>query len=399
MPRWVLLILAVLVAAGQFTTGVRAEKRVALVIGNASYQQGRLASSLDDANLMAEVLRERGFAIVDGGALHDLDKRAFDRAIVTFADQLRGADVALFYYSGHALHVNGTNYLVPVSLDPMSSLGLSDAAIDASALLGRMQGSGARLKLLLLEASRQNPFGGSFRATSHGLTRIEPPPDTILSFAAQPERVAEGRDSEPGVFTQALADAIRKPGLIAFNLFSEVERAVQRPTGGAQRPWVMINSASAGRFSFAPTTDDGTAASTAVAPAPPPAPPPATSPASAAPPPPQRAAAPPVTSTPAQKRATAPDPAPAQKRPPRQQPAEKKQAPETKQAAVPKSSAPPAAKAASGGRCRSIQALCALEIGGCCDQATGRWEYGRNGCGGSVMAHNNCLSRRLAGQK
>jgi uncharacterized caspase-like protein len=249
--------------------------------------------------------------------------------------------------------------------------------------------------MLILEASRENPFGGNFRASSHGLARIEPPPDTILSFAAQPERVSEGRDGEHGVFTQALADAIRKPGLIAFNLFSEVDRAVQSPTGGVQRPWVMINSAAAGRFSFAPITADEGSVATAVAP---PAPPPPMPPATATPPAPQRAAAPPVTSTPPQNRATAVEPARSQKQPPRQQPAEKKKAPETKEAAIPKSSPPPAAKA-SGGRCRSIQALCAIEIGGCCDQATGHWQYGRNGCGGTVMAHNNCLSRRLAGQK
>jgi hypothetical protein len=398
MLRYALLILTALVAASQSATSARAEKRVALVIGNASYQQGRLAGSRNDANLMAEVLRERGFALVDGGALLDLDKRAFDRAIVKFTDQLRGADVGLFYYSGHALNVNGTNYLVPVSLDPMSSLALADATIDASALLGRMQGAGARLKLMLLEASRDNPFGGNFRATSHGLARIEPPPDTILSFAAQPEHVSEGRNSEHGVFTQALADTIRKPGLSAFNLFSEVDRAVQLPTGGVQRPWVMINSPAAGRFSFAPVADEGATVSTAVAPSPLPAPPPTTPPASATSPP-QRAAAPPVTSTPPPRRATAPEPLSSQKRPPpRQQPAEKKKTPETKQAAVPNPSPKPA-PAASGGRCRSIQALCALEIGGCCNQATGHWQYGRNGCGGTVMAHNNCLSRRLAGQK
>ena len=398
MLRCAVLFLAAVVAAGQYATSAHAEKRVALVIGNANYLQGRLASSLNDANLMAEVLRERGFAIVDGRALLDLDKRTFDRAVLNFTDQLRGADVALFYYSGHALNVNGTNYLVPVSLNPMSSFGLDDETIDASALLRRMQSAGPRLKLMILEASRESPFGGNFRATSDGLARIEAPPDTILSFAAQPERVSEGRNSEHGAFTQALADAIRKPGMSAFDLFSEVDRAVQRPTGGVQRPWVMINSPSAGRFSFDPTAADAAPASTAVAPPPPlPVPPNTTPPASAVPTAPQRAAAPPVNTTPPPKRAMAPEPGPSQKGPPRRQPADMK-TPGTKQAAIPKSSSTPAA-APSGGRCRSVQALCALEIGGCCDQATGRWQYGRNGCGGSVMAHNNCLSRRLAGQK
>ena len=391
-------VLALLLATGLLTTSGHAEKRVALVIGNANYNQERRASSLNDALLMAEVLRGRGFELVEGEALQYLDKRAFDRAIQLFADRLNGADVGLFYYAGHAINLNGTNYLIPVSLNPAARFGLRDETIDASAVLDRMQRAGPKFKLMFLDASHENPFGGSFGASS-GLTRIDAPPDTIVSFAAQPGRFAvqpdrfgDQRGREQSAFTQALADAIRRPGLSAFDLFREVDQAVQGRSRGQQRPWVMINSGDAGRFSFdEPTAVAPAPAQTAIAaPSPPTAVPPVRSAT------PERAAAPPAQSAPPAQTASSPANRAKPAEPSRPQKQAKRQPPETKQAAVPKSS-PPAA--ASGGRCRSIQALCALEIGGCCNSATGKWEYGRNGCGGSVMAHNTCISRKLAGQK
>jgi hypothetical protein len=219
---------------------------------------------------------------------------------------------------------------------------------------------------------------------------MEPPAGTLLSFAAQPGMVASDNIGDHSPFTQALAEIVRRPDLNLFDVFRELELAVQRTTAAEQRPWVMINSPIAYRFSFAQSLP--TESPLSVIPA---APAQAVPPAASSPQSPLRASLPPPSQKaepikPAKAARTPPETSPSRKTPPARKPAE------TKQAAIPKSSRPTAPAA---GRCRSIQALCALEIGGCCDQATGKWQYGRNGCAGTVLAHNNCLSRRLAGQK
>jgi uncharacterized caspase-like protein len=379
MRRNVLPLPAFLVAAVLFAGNALAERRVALVVGNANYLQGRIASSADDALLMADVLRSRGFELVEDKALLDLDKRSFERAIRLFTDSLPGADVGLIYYAGHALSRDGTNYLLPVGLGPASRLEIRDEAVDASALLDRMRSAGLRIKLMILDASRENPFGGSYGATNAGLARAEAPIDTIVSFAAQPGRVVSKSNGEHGLFTKALADAIRKPGSNAFDVFREVDEAVQRASGGLQRPWVMINSERAGRFSF--DEPSGPPPAAVAAPPPPQTTPPVQSPAT------KRAVAPINGGLPVTKRAAPVDSS---------QPQTPRQPRQKTQAAISKSSSP---AVAPKGRCHSVQAMCALAIGGCCDQVTGKWQYGRNGCGGTTLAYNNCISQKLAGKK
>ena len=110
-----LLVLAPIVLA--LTAGAaRAEKRIALVVGNAGYQNiAPLANPKNDAMLIAETLRGVGFSLIGGGAQVNLDKAGFDKAIQAFGNQLIGADVALFFYSGHGVQVRGSNYLVPIT--------------------------------------------------------------------------------------------------------------------------------------------------------------------------------------------------------------------------------------------------------------------------------------------
>src|SRR4029077_20532825 len=90
-----------------------------LVIGNAGYRHvDRLANPGNDATLIADTLRKSGFALVGGGVQRDLDKPEFDRLVHDFGQQLQGADVALFYYAGHAMQVQGSNWLLPTAPNP-----------------------------------------------------------------------------------------------------------------------------------------------------------------------------------------------------------------------------------------------------------------------------------------
>jgi tripartite-type tricarboxylate transporter receptor subunit TctC/uncharacterized caspase-like protein len=229
-----------------------ADKRVALVIGNSSYENvTRLDNPTNDAKLMAETLRALGFTVVGGGAQVNLNKPGIDRAVQTFGAQLRGADVGLFYYAGHGVQVRGTNYLVPVDANPTSEADVDFQMLDTTVVLRQMESAGTKLNLVILDACRNNPLGGrGLRATNGGLAQMQAPEGTLISFATQPGSVARDGSDGNSPYTKALAQTIKRPGLSIFDAFNEVGLAVMQATGNAQQPWVS-NSPIRGAFHFA----------------------------------------------------------------------------------------------------------------------------------------------------
>jgi uncharacterized caspase-like protein len=145
----------------------RAEKRVALVIGNGSYQNvAPLDNPTNDAKLMADTLRGLGFTLVGGAAQINLDKSGLDNVIASFGSQVVGADVGLFYYAEHGVQVRNSNYLVPVGANPAREADVYVQMTDIAVVLSQMEGSGTKLNLVILDACRNNPFGGrGLRAT------------------------------------------------------------------------------------------------------------------------------------------------------------------------------------------------------------------------------------------
>ena len=214
-----------------------ADKRVALVIGNAAYQNITvLDNPRNDALLMANTLSGLGFTLVGGGAQLDLDKAGLDAAIQKFGRALTGAEVGLFYYAGHGMQLRGSNFLVPVGANPTREADVDFQMVDVNLVLRQMDGSGTRLNLVVLDACRNNPFGGrGLRSAAGGLAQMRAPEGTLISFATQPGNVAmDGEGNSP--FTKALAATVRRPGLDIFQTFNEVGLAVKRATGGEQQP-------------------------------------------------------------------------------------------------------------------------------------------------------------------
>jgi uncharacterized caspase-like protein len=187
-----------------------ADKRVALIVGNSRYQSiAPLNNPGNDATLMAETLRNAGFTLVGNRAQLDLDKAGFDRAVQDFGNQLTGANVALFYYSGHGVQVNGENYLVPVSANPTKQADVDFQMLDVSLVLKQMEGSGTKLNIVILDACRNNPFGGrGMRGTAGGLAQITGAEGTLISFATQPGKLAQDGGGSNSPFTAALAETI-----------------------------------------------------------------------------------------------------------------------------------------------------------------------------------------------
>jgi TPR repeat protein len=245
-------LLFVLLFAFALAAPAFAEKRVALVVGNSAYKSvAPLDNPNNDAVLMARTLRELGFVIVGGNAKTDLDKRALDEAVQAFGRELQGADVAMFYYAGHGVQIHGSNYLVPIDANPTREADVDFQMLDINVVLNQMQGSGTRLNMVILDACRNNPFGGrGLRATGGGLAQLRAPDGTLISYATQPGNVALDGDAGHSPYTAALAATLRRPGLDLFGTFNEVGLSVKRATGGAQQPWVS-SSPIDGSFYFA----------------------------------------------------------------------------------------------------------------------------------------------------
>jgi TPR repeat protein len=230
----------------------QAEKRIALVVGNSAYKNvARLDNPRNDAALMARTLKDLGFILIGGDANLDLDKTALDAAIQKFGQQVQGADVALFYYAGHGIQLRGSNYLVPIDANPAREADVDFQMVDMNLVMRQMEGSGTRLNLVIIDACRNNPFGGrGLRAMGGGLAQMDAPDGTLISYATQPGNIAEDGAGGNSPYTTALAATIRRPGLDIFQTFNEVGLAVKRTTGGAQQPWVS-SSPIDGNFYFA----------------------------------------------------------------------------------------------------------------------------------------------------
>jgi len=213
-------------------------RRVALVVGNSNYVHvAPLSNPANDARLMARTLRNLGFTLVDGDAQIDLDKVPFDREIQKFGTQARGADVALFYYAGHGIQVKGLNYLVPVNANPKSEAD-TYFMVDAQAVLAQMDAGNPRLKVMILDACRNNPFGGrGLRSTGGGLAAMDVPEGTLILYATAPGEVAQDGASADSPFTQTLAKKITEGGKDIQDVFNDVGLAVAKSTDQSQVPW------------------------------------------------------------------------------------------------------------------------------------------------------------------
>ena len=251
VARWIECLVFALALAFLIGSPAKADKRVALVVGNSSYRNiTPLDNPRNDASLMAETLRSIGFELVGGRALIDLDKASLDSAVQDFGNQLTAADVALFYYAGHGVQVRGSNYMVPVGANPAKEADVDFQMVDVALVLRQMEGSGTRLNLVILDACRNNPLAGrGLRSTDGGLAQMRAPEGTLISYATQPGNVAQDGDGGNSPYTKALAQTIRRAGLDIFQTFNEVGLAVKRSTGGQQQPWVS-SSPIDGRFYF-----------------------------------------------------------------------------------------------------------------------------------------------------
>ena len=186
----------------------------------------------------------------------DADRDAMYEAIDGFGARLRSAGknaVGLFYYAGHGVEAGGANYLIPLGADIDSERGFSRHAVSAQEVLSWMEGAGNRLNLVILDACRDNPYGGK-RGGVRGLGRMDAPSGSLIAYSAGPGETADDGDGANSPYTLALAETLVEPGLKVEDVFKRVRVRVEGETGNRQTPWE--NSSLRGDFYFVPAVDD-----------------------------------------------------------------------------------------------------------------------------------------------
>jgi uncharacterized caspase-like protein len=219
-----------------------AATRVALVIGNSEYRNvPQLTNPDNDAASFAQTMKQAGFDVVE--ARHDLTGAAMRRALRDFGDKARNADMAVIYYAGHGIEVEGTNYLIPVDAALQRDTDVYDEAVSLDRVLVAVE-SAKRLRLVILDACRDNPFdktmkGVSMRSIGRGLAKVEPTsPNTLIAYAAKAGSTAADGDSKHSPFTAALVQHITTPGLDVRKAFGFVRDDVLKVTNNRQEPYV-----------------------------------------------------------------------------------------------------------------------------------------------------------------
>ena len=229
------------------TSGI--ERRVALVIGNATYKVNPLKNPVNDSTDMARSLRMVGFDVIEANNTTLAQMREATRR---FADKLGNSDVGLVYYSGHGVEVKGKNYLIPVNADIKREYEVVDQAFDASQFLEMMDNirgpNNKRVNILIVDACRNNELQKSWRSTNNGLARMDAPGGTFISFATAPGRVAADGVGRNSPYTKHLLQALKQPNVPIEQVFKVVRRNVMEETRGEQIPWE--NSSLVGDFYF-----------------------------------------------------------------------------------------------------------------------------------------------------
>jgi hypothetical protein len=219
----------------------RADTRVALVIGNSTYQNvSALSNPINDANDISDSLRRLGFDV------KTLTNAKFDdmrRALIGFGQQARGAEFAVIFFAGHGMEIGGENWLIPVDAELETDLDVANETIGLQTLT-RAVSNTTKLGLVILDACRSNPFlprmqrTSVTRAVERGFTRVEPNENVLVAYSARDGTTANDGSGRNSPFTSSLLKNIETPGLEVRFLFANVRDDVMAATKREQEPFI-----------------------------------------------------------------------------------------------------------------------------------------------------------------
>jgi hypothetical protein len=265
--RQLLIYVLCLVVGAMFADAAAAERRVALVVGNSAYKNAAtLSNTLNDSNAIAALFKSIGFEVVI--SRNDLGVVEFKRTVREFLITAENADMAVVYYAGHGIEISGTNYLVPVDARLSRDYDVDDEAIALDRIIWALQPV-RRLRLILLDAYRDNPFAAKLRSAGHtpargGLAKLdEVGADTLVAYAAKAGSISYDDNGVNSPYAIALLRHLAEPGVDVRIALGRVYDEVIAMTGGRQEPFIY-GSLGGATISLVPLPD-----ATKVAPVPP----------------------------------------------------------------------------------------------------------------------------------
>jgi uncharacterized caspase-like protein len=209
--------------------------RHALVIGNSSYGFGPLKNPANDAKSLGEELKRSGFEVIVG---LDLSRQQMLDAIRAYGESLnRTKAIGVFYFAGHGLQLAWRNYLVPTDASISKLDDIQARCVDVNAVIEGIAKAVNPMNVVILDACRENPFGGDVKLDQKGLSQLDAPPGTILAYATAPGNLASDGDGANGLYTEQLLREMKVPEAKIEDVFKRVRLTVRRRSNGQQIPW------------------------------------------------------------------------------------------------------------------------------------------------------------------
>lgn len=212
-------------------------QRVALLIGNSSYQTAPLRNPSNDVRELESALTAIGFRVQK---VVNANQNQMKRAVRDFGELAQGAEVAFLYYSGHGTQAGGENYLLPIGATIDKEADYEVEAVSANALMRQIAGARPKAAIVVLDACRDNPYASVTKSTNKGLTRMDAPTGTMIAFATSPNNTA----GDDGHYARALAARLKIPGAELIDVFRDTTSDVRRITQGKQEPRISEMSIS-----------------------------------------------------------------------------------------------------------------------------------------------------------
>lgn len=241
-----------------------ADSRLALVIGQSAYRSvSALPNPANDAKMMSQLLRDAGFDVLTAADLSQNDMRATVSAFAAKVADTGPDTIALVFYAGHGLQIDGENYLVPIDVDPKRETDIPLQAVRLNDVLNTLGSVPSKMRILLLDACRNNPFPELSKTVGHGFAMVDAKASaagTFISYSTSPGAEAEDGRGINSPYTTALLKAAREPGLSIEETFKRVRVSVNQDTGGRQTPWDSSSLTDA--FRFFPQQNQSDAAAT-----------------------------------------------------------------------------------------------------------------------------------------
>jgi hypothetical protein len=215
---------------------VRAQARVALLIGNNAYPTSPLRNAVNDSRDLGATLGELGFKTI---IKENASRAQMIAALQEFGKALEGAEAAVFFYAGHAMQFKDRNYLIPIDAVMGSEDDVTFFSVDVTQVFDRMERARTKFNFVILDACRDNPFKDTFKVSATGLAQMSGPSGTLIAYATAPGATAQDGFGRNGVYTGHILQNIKIPDMPVEVLFRKVREGVERDTKRLQTPWEL----------------------------------------------------------------------------------------------------------------------------------------------------------------